>query len=72
MECLHQILGGNFCINPYRVNVPRKELYMKIRLYFMFIFLNPILFANCTSTFSKLCKETYTVACRRVLSSIPP
>jgi hypothetical protein len=34
-------------------------------------FFNPILFAVCTSTFSKLCKKTYTVACRRVLSSAP-
>jgi hypothetical protein len=33
-------------------------------------FLNPILFAICTSTFSKLC-VTYTVTCRRVLSSAP-
>jgi hypothetical protein len=32
---------------------------------------NPILFAICTSTFSKLCKYMYTVACRRVLSSAP-
>jgi hypothetical protein len=35
-----------------------------------FVFCNPILFATCTSTFSKLCK-TYTVACRRVLTSTP-
>jgi hypothetical protein len=28
-------------------------------------------FAICTSTFSKLCKNMYTVACRRVLSSAP-
>jgi hypothetical protein len=34
-------------------------------------FCNPILFAVCTSTFSKVCKKTYTVACRRVLSSTP-
>jgi hypothetical protein len=34
-------------------------------------FCNPILFAICTSTFSKLCKKTYTVARRRVLSSVP-
>jgi hypothetical protein len=33
-------------------------------------FLNPILFAFCISTFSKLC-VTYTVTCRRVLSSAP-
>jgi hypothetical protein len=32
-------------------------------------FCKPILFAICTSTFSKLCKNMYTVACRRVLSS---
>jgi hypothetical protein len=25
----------------------------------------------CTSTFSKLCNKTYTVACRRVLTSTP-
>jgi hypothetical protein len=34
-------------------------------------FCNSILFAICTSTFSKLCKNMYTVACRRVLSSTP-
>jgi hypothetical protein len=28
-------------------------------------------FAICTSVFSKLCKKTYTVACRRVFSSAP-
>jgi hypothetical protein len=33
-----------------------------------FFFCNPILFAICTSTFSKLCKNMYTVACGRVLS----
>jgi hypothetical protein len=33
-------------------------------------FYNPILFAVCTSTFSKLCK-TYAVACGRVLSITP-
>jgi hypothetical protein len=27
-------------------------------------FCNPILFAICTSTFGKLCKNIYTVACR--------
>jgi hypothetical protein len=32
---------------------------------------NPILFAVCTSTSSKLCKNMYTVACKRVLSSAP-
>jgi hypothetical protein len=33
---------------------------------------NPILFAVCTSTFSKLCKKKkYTMACRRVLTSTP-
>jgi hypothetical protein len=30
-----------------------------------------VLFAISTSTFSKLCKNMYTVACRRVLSSVP-
>jgi hypothetical protein len=35
----------------------------------IFFFCNPILFAICTSTFSRLCKNMYTVACRRVLSS---
>jgi hypothetical protein len=35
------------------------------------IFGNPILFAICTSTFSKLCKKTYVVACRRELRSAP-
>jgi hypothetical protein len=34
-------------------------------------FCNPILLAICTTTFSKLCKNMYTVACRRVLSSAP-
>jgi hypothetical protein len=34
-------------------------------------FCDPILFVICTSTFSKLCKKTYTVACRRVLTSTP-
>jgi hypothetical protein len=33
-------------------------------------FFNPILFAICTSTFSKLCVR-YTVTCRRELSSAP-
>jgi hypothetical protein len=32
---------------------------------------NPILFTICTSTLSKLCKNMYIVACRRVLSSAP-
>jgi hypothetical protein len=30
-----------------------------------------VLFAVCTSTFSKLSKNMYTEACRRVLSSAP-
>jgi hypothetical protein len=34
-------------------------------------FLNPVLFAICTSTFSKLCTKTHTVACRRMLTSTP-
>jgi hypothetical protein len=34
------------------------------------VFFNPILFAICTSTFSKLC-VTYTLTCRRELSSAP-
>jgi hypothetical protein len=38
--------------------------------YLKFFFLNSILFAICTSTFSKLC-VTYTLKCRRVLSSAP-
>jgi cytochrome c biogenesis protein CcdA len=48
--------------------------YMKVILPFfkgLAIFLNPILFAICTSTFSKLCKNMYTEACRRVLTSTP-
>jgi hypothetical protein len=32
---------------------------------------NPILFATCSSSFSKLCKRAYTMACGRVLSSAP-
>jgi hypothetical protein len=32
-------------------------------------FCNPILFAIRNSTFSKLCKNMYTVACRRVLTN---
>jgi hypothetical protein len=36
----------------------------------LYNFLNPILFAICTSTFSKLC-VTYTLTCRRELSSAP-
>jgi hypothetical protein len=36
-----------------------------------FFFEIPFLFAICTSTFSKLCKNMYTVACRRVLTTIP-
>jgi hypothetical protein len=35
------------------------------------LFCNPILFAICISTLSKLCKNMYTVACRRVLTSTP-
>jgi hypothetical protein len=34
------------------------------------IFFNPILFANCTGTFSKLCNVTE--ACRGALSNTPP
>jgi hypothetical protein len=34
-------------------------------------FCNSILFAICTSTLSRLCKNMYTVACRRVPSSAP-
>jgi hypothetical protein len=34
-----------------------------------YFFCNPILFAVATSTFSKLCKNMYTVACRRVFTS---
>jgi hypothetical protein len=37
----------------------------------LFFFCNPILFAISTSTFTKLCKNMYTVAWRRVLSSAP-
>jgi hypothetical protein len=33
-------------------------------------FFNPILFAICTRTFNKLC-VTYTLTCRRDLSSAP-
>jgi hypothetical protein len=40
-------------------------------LSFFFFFCNLVLFAICTSTFSKLCKNIYTVACRRVLSRAP-
>jgi hypothetical protein len=36
----------------------------------MRFFFNPILFANCTGTFSKL--FNFTEACRRALSSTPP
>jgi hypothetical protein len=36
------------------------EHYHTVQNYFC----NPILFAICTSTFSKLCKNIYTVACR--------
>jgi hypothetical protein len=35
-----------------------------------FFFWNPILFANCTGTFNKLCNVTE--ACRGELSSTPP
>jgi hypothetical protein len=38
---------------------------------FHLFFRNPIWFAICTSIFSKLFKNMYTVACRRVLSSAP-
>jgi hypothetical protein len=38
----------------------------------IFFLLNPILFAICTSTFSKLCINVgYTATCRRELSSAP-
>jgi hypothetical protein len=38
--------------------------------YSRIFFLNPILFANCTGTFTKLCNVTE--ACRGALSSTPP
>jgi hypothetical protein len=31
-------------------------------------FCNPILFATCTSTFSKLCKKNYAMVCRRQMA----
>jgi hypothetical protein len=48
------------------------EIYTKILVSHRNFFCNPILFAICTSIFSRLCKKNmYTVACRRVLSSAP-
>jgi hypothetical protein len=35
------------------------------------LFCNPILLAICTSTFSKLCKNIYVMACKRVFSNAP-
>jgi hypothetical protein len=37
---------------------------------FILFFCNPILFANCTGTFNKLCNVTE--GCRGALSSTPP
>jgi hypothetical protein len=47
------------------VNVSINSLL--IIFYILFLFL----FEICTSTFSKLCKNIYTVACRRMISSAP-
>jgi hypothetical protein len=47
-----------------RVLMPLLNFLAIVEILF---FCNPILFAICTSTFSKLCKNMYTVACRRVL-----
>jgi hypothetical protein len=44
---------------------------LHVRTPWQLLFWNPILFAICTSTFSKLCKNMYTVACRKVLTSTP-
>jgi hypothetical protein len=49
--------------------VALQRLYL-LAFQFFFFLSNPILFAICTSTFSKLC-VTYTLTCRRVLSSAP-
>jgi hypothetical protein len=44
----------------------QKQLYGKLQYNILNFFYNPILFVICASTFSKLCKKTYTVTCRRV------
>jgi hypothetical protein len=56
----------------YSAVVVRATVYSQCRTNFCFnFFCNPVLFAICTSTFSKLRKNMYTVACGRVLSSDP-
>jgi hypothetical protein len=54
---------------PCTLHVKDIEFMNESCLLELIFFCNPILFAICTSTFSKLCKNMYTVACRRVLSS---
>jgi hypothetical protein len=52
------------------LGIPRRRWADNIKMGLINIFLNPILFAICTSTFSKLC-VTYTLTCRTELSSAP-
>jgi hypothetical protein len=49
----------------------KEDLDVDGRILQGFFFCNLILFARSTSTFNKLCKNMYTVACRRVLSRAP-
>jgi hypothetical protein len=58
------------------INIPSAQacrIYMQISAEYKLRtmdFVNHILFAICTSTFSKLC-VSYTVACRREICSAP-
>jgi hypothetical protein len=58
----HQLLRWTV----YPLIATRQQLRKHVPVVF---FCNPILYAISTSKFSKLCKNIYTVACRRVLTS---
>jgi hypothetical protein len=61
------LLGSHLAMKPKLDNrLGRQPAYLTSHNNFF----NPILFAICTSTFSKLC-VMYTVTCRRELNRVP-
>jgi hypothetical protein len=63
-----QTQNGNMCLQFEAIGFNFRRFCNVALLSISFFFLNSILFAICTSTFSKLC-VTYTLTCRRELSS---
>jgi hypothetical protein len=68
--CFHASLNGVLCVLVEHINWCVYSCMSACVNGSTNSFFNPILFAICTSTFSKLC-VTYAVTCRRELSSAP-